>query len=117
MQRLGHPMIVTDGLRTAAQQRALFAQGRTRPGAIVTNADGDFKRSNHQPRLTGPYAGFGCAADLTFLDADGRPSWAITHPWAIYGEQARALGLVWGGDWRSFKDRPHVELPQENSNA
>jgi len=26
------------------------------------------------------------------------------------GRLARQLGLQWGGDWRSFKDRPHVEL-------
>ena len=29
--------------------------------------------------------------------------------WDELGKQARDLGLTWGGDWTSFKDRPHVQ--------
>jgi peptidoglycan L-alanyl-D-glutamate endopeptidase CwlK len=112
MSALGHPMMVTDGVRTTAQQQALYAQGRTKPGKIVTYADGINRKSNHQAKSDG----YGHAVDCCFLvdlDGDGRndPSWSEKHPWALYGAMARALGLVWGGDWTTLVDRPHVELP------
>jgi peptidoglycan L-alanyl-D-glutamate endopeptidase CwlK len=102
MARLGHPMVVTDGLRTIQQQQDLYAQGRTRPGKIVTQCDGVVNKSNHQS---------GRAVDCTFL-LDGRPHWPEKAPWRLYGEIAKALGFAWGGDWPSRKiDRPHIELP------
>ena len=112
MLSLKFPMMVTDGLRTQAQQQALYAQGRTKPGKIVTYADGIVKKSNHQAKGDG----YGHAVDCCFLidvDGDGPddPSWSEQHPWALYGAMARALGLAWGGDWTTLVDRPHVELP------
>lgn len=108
MNELGFHMIVTDGVRTTAQQQALFAQGRSQPGVIVTNADGIVKKSNHQPRADG----LGRAVDMCFLDAAGQPSWdAKRFPFRLYGEMAKALGCVWGGDWVSIHDLPHIELP------
>jgi peptidoglycan LD-endopeptidase CwlK len=38
---------ITYGVRTVAQQQALYAQGRTAPGSIVTWVDGVKKKSNH----------------------------------------------------------------------
>jgi len=106
MRALGFPMRVTDGVRTLQQQQALFAQGRTKPGKIVTRADGIINRSNHQTHDDGA----GHAVDCTFLGPDGRPRWSDDDPWPLYGAMARALGLKWGGDWQT-PDRPHVELP------
>lgn len=106
MAELGFPMMVTDGVRTQAQQQALYAQGRTAPGKIVTNADGMTRKSNHQPKADG----FGHAVDCCFL-VDGKPSWDATLPWFLYGAMAKALGLTWGGDWKSIIDKPHIELP------
>jgi peptidoglycan L-alanyl-D-glutamate endopeptidase CwlK len=103
---LGFPMIVTDGVRTLADQQALFAKGRTVPGIRVTNVDGVRSRSNHQPHEDG----FGHAVDLTFL-VDGKPSWETSLPWRLYGEMAKALGLKWGGEFTTITDRPHIELP------
>ena len=92
-------MRVTDGARTAAQQAALYAQGRTAPGLIVTAADGTAgTKSKHQS---------GTAADCCFLVA-GVPTW--DGPWEEYGTAAEDEGLVWGGRWKK-PDRPHVELP------
>jgi hypothetical protein len=99
-------MMVTDGLRTTAQQQALFAQGRTKPGKIVTKADGLINRSNHQAFADGT----GHAVDCTFLGPNGRPRWIDRDPWAVYGTAAEALGLTWGGRWTT-PDRPHLELP------
>lgn len=104
MSELGHPMMVTDGVRTDDQQKALYAQGRTAPGKIVTNADGVLKRSNHQVHADG----LGHAVDCCFL-VNGKPSWADEHPWRLYGEAAKALGATWGGEFTTIVDRPHIE--------
>lgn len=105
MSTAGHPMMVTDGLRTEAQQRALYAKGRTAPGPKVTNADGTIKKSNHQAKADG----YGHAVDCAFL-VDGRPSWDIRLPWKLYGALVVGQGLVWGGNWKSLVDLPHAEL-------
>lgn len=124
METLGLPMGVTDGVRTTAQQQALYAQGRTKQpdgtwvktGSTVTNCDGVLKPSNHQAKADG----FGHACDLAFindLNADGlvelnEPfTWDAHRAWALYGAMAEAVGLVWGGRWQSIVDLPHVELP------
>lgn len=98
MAILGHPMRVTDGNRTVEQQQALYAQGRTKPGKIVTYADGVVKKSNHQG---------GRAVDCCF---DDPAPYAEKHPWALFGLAAEALGLKWGGRFQKLVDRPHVEL-------
>lgn len=103
---LGFPMLVTDGVRTVMQQQALYAQGRTAPGKIVTYMDGVKRPSNHQPKADG----FGHAVDCAFL-VDGKPSWDAGLPWGLYGAMAKALGLTWGGSWKSIVDKPHIELP------
>jgi peptidoglycan L-alanyl-D-glutamate endopeptidase CwlK len=105
MTALGFPMMVTDGVRSTERQRALYAQGRTAPGAIVTYADGITNKSNHQPHDDG----VGHAVDCCFVVA-GQPSWDARLPWKAYGAAAEALGLRWGGDWQRLHDLPHIEL-------
>lgn len=115
MHQLGFQMIVTDGVRTDAEQWVLWQQGRetlgpdvapSRPlGRTVTNADGVKTRSNHQRHVDG----WGHAVDMTFL-VDGKASWADTLPWRLYAEAAKSQGLKAGADW-SMPDRPHIELP------
>ena len=102
----GHGATVTQSVRTTAQQQALYAQGRTAPGKIVTNADGVIHRSNHQVHADG----FGHAVDVAFLDEQGQPTWSDSSPWNLLGEMATALGLTWGGHWKTLKDYPHLEL-------
>lgn len=106
MAALGHPIVPTQGLRSEDEQQKLFAQGRTAPGHIVTNADGILRKSNHQAQADG----WGHAVDFAFLDADGKPSWDLAHPWHVYGALAKFYGLKWGGDWNRLKDYPHLEL-------
>lgn len=109
MSSLSHPMFVVMGVRTAAQQQALYAQGRTLPGKIVTMLDGVKKPSNHQPHADG----YGHAVDCAFECVD---PFGETQPWLLYGttceELAHAQGLtvVWGGRWHVPVDRPHIEL-------
>ena len=109
MALAGHPMKVTNGVRTQSQQQAIYAQGRTLPGPVVTHCNGLTTRSNHQPHNDG----FGHAVDVTFVNDRGRPVWKDTDPWNLYGTYVRAHGLQWGGDWR-HPDRPHAELPDES---
>ena len=106
MEALGFPMVVTDGFRTLERQQELYAQGRTKPGNIVTNADGIRVKSNHQAKEDG----FGHAVDCAFLVL-GKPNWSDSLPWTLYGAIAVHLGLEWGGNWQSIKDRPHIQLP------
>jgi hypothetical protein len=53
------------------------------------------------------------AADIV----DKRLLWTVpqAHPfWRILGRLAKAQGLVWGGDWKSFPDLAHLQaLPNE----
>lgn len=90
---------VTQGLRTFAEQDALYAKGRTKPGPIVTQARGG--QSNHN---------YGLAVDLCPF-VDGKPDWnAPFRLWLLIGNAARLYGLEWGGNWKKFLDKPHVQL-------
>lgn len=99
LEAFGTPMVITDGKRSLAQQQALYAQGRTAPGHIVTNADGIVHPSAHQ---------LGRAVDCCFL-VDGKPSWDARLPWKCYGALVEAVGLRWGGEFKMI-DCPHAEL-------
>ncbi|HEX8709517.1 MAG TPA: peptidoglycan-binding protein [Pyrinomonadaceae bacterium] len=90
---------VVQGLRTFAEQDALYAQGRTKPGQIVTRARGG--QSNHN---------YGLAVDVVPY-TDGKPNWnAPNSVWVLIGTEAEKLGLQWGGSWKKFIDRPHIQL-------
>lgn len=96
----GVPIVITQGLRTIAEQNELYAQGRTKPGKIVTNARGGY--SNHN---------FGVAIDFVLLMPDGKSvSWEINDNWMTVVRIAKELGFDWGGDWLKFKDYPHLEM-------
>lgn len=98
------PMFVVEGVRTVRQQQALYAIGRTLPGSKVTDKDGVHHKSNHQPHQDG----LGYAVDCAWT---GPYPFDLRHPWASYGASSQALGLVWGGSWKTLVDLPHVELP------
>ncbi|MDH6373509.1 peptidoglycan L-alanyl-D-glutamate endopeptidase CwlK [Paenibacillus sp. PastF-3] len=104
----GVPILITQGLRTIAEQDALYAQGRTKPGAVVTNARGGYS-----------YHNFGLAVDFALLLPNGSSvSWDMRldgnnnqiADWQEVVKEAKALGFEWGGDWTSFKDYPHFQM-------
>lgn len=97
----GIAMAITSGTRTYAEQTALYAKGRTAGGAKVTNAKAGY--SNHN---------FGIALDLTLFTEGGVPTWD-SPLYKTAGVIGRDMGLVWGGDWRGFKDEPHFEVPRK----
>jgi peptidoglycan LD-endopeptidase CwlK len=88
---------IISGTRTYKEQAALFALGRTRPGKIVTNASAG--RSNHN---------FGIAWDVGLFKGNDYLQEAPLYD--AVGAIGRGLGLEWGGDWRSFVDKPHFQL-------
>ena len=101
---------VTSGARTTEEQKALYAQGRTKPGGIVTNADGVKNKSNHQSKSDG----FGHAVDICPY-VNGKLDWNTSKNFKIVAEHicdvAESLGIniAWGGNWK-FTDLPHFEL-------
>lgn len=106
MAILGHPMFVVEGVRSLERQRALYAQGRTAPGPIVTYVDGVRIRGPHQVQADG----LGHAGDLAFQGPD---PWGAAHPWNVYGALVEWHGLRWGGGWKAFRDCPHMEVPPD----
>ncbi len=97
---------ITQGLRTFAEQDALYAIGRTKPGKKVTNAQAG--KSIHN---------FGFAVDICMIIDKKVASWDTTKDWdndqvadwfecvKIFAKQ----GWEWGGNWKTFKDLPHFD--------
>lgn len=91
---------ITEGYRSHARQNELYAQGRTKPGKIVTNA-----------RAGQSYHNYGLAVDYVLLSPDGKKAlWQVNSDWRRVAAIAKSLGFEWGGDWQSFKDYPHLQM-------
>jgi peptidoglycan L-alanyl-D-glutamate endopeptidase CwlK len=88
---------VISGLRSYAEQDALYAQGRTKPGNKVTNARGGY--SNHN---------FGIAFDVGVFE--GTRYMGESPKYKAVGVLGQELGLEWGGNWTSIVDQPHFQL-------
>ena len=88
---------VISGLRTYDEQNDLYAQGRTKPGRIVTNARGGF--SNHN---------FGIAFDVGVFE--GSQYLDESPKYKAVGVLGTDLGLEWGGNWKTIQDEPHFQL-------
>ena len=96
-------MCVYQGLRTAAQQNALYAQGRTLPGNIVTDAKAGY--SNHN---------YGLAVDIVpYVNGTSGPlNWNVpSQQFKTMIQTLKAQGLVYGGDWIHFPDDDHFQMP------
>lgn len=94
-------IIVTCGYRSAKEQDELYAQGRSKKGNIVTNAKGGYSQHN-----------WGIAFDIAMnhdVDGDKKVSDDIWNEkgFLAVSKLAKKVGLGWGGDWTSIKDRPH----------
>ena len=87
--------------RSIEEQNELYAQGRTKPGNIVTNAKGTDYGSHHQ---------WGTAFDFYRNDGSGAYNTSGNF-FKRVGELGKSLGLEWGGDWTSPVDQPHFQLP------
>lgn len=86
---------VIEGRRTVARQKELFAKGATKT-----------MRSRHI---------HGFAVDIApYVGGNIRWDWPLFDHIEIAMKEAARLEnvpITWGGDWKSFKDGPHWELP------
>ena len=86
---------VIEGLRTQARQKQLYLKGATKT-----------MRSRHLD---------GHAVDIApYVDGKIRWDWPLFYPLADAMKAAALqveVPVEWGGDWRSFKDGPHWQLP------
>ena len=86
--------IITEGMRTKERQRELFAKGLSKT-----------MNSRHLVGLAVDFA--------PLIDGDVTWKWSAFKPVADAFKQAAAelkTLIVWGGDWKQFKDGPHIEL-------
>lgn len=104
-------LYVSEGYRSDDRQNALYAQGRTNPGAVVTNAQAGQSAHN-----------FGLAVDIYPADEDGSFNPQATS--AVFNSRVQTLsdsmksigGVTWGGDFTSLQDRPHYEITDWQNN-
>lgn len=96
----------THVLRSFKEQTELYAQGRTKPGKIVTNAKAGYS-----------YHNYGLAVDICLI-IDGKSAvWDTKTDFDIDGiadwmeivRIFKAHGWEWGGDWKRFPDLPHFQ--------
>jgi peptidoglycan L-alanyl-D-glutamate endopeptidase CwlK len=89
------PFTVLEGMRTLARQKELVAKGASKT-----------MNSRH---LTGH------AVDIApLLGGKVAWDWPLYHKLAPIVKAAAAaegVKIEWGGDWRTFKDGPHWQLP------
>jgi peptidoglycan L-alanyl-D-glutamate endopeptidase CwlK len=90
---------ITSGFRSFEEQDALYAQGRTTPGNIVTNARGGQSFHNHR---------------VSFDIVDRKKGYKLTNKdWSILGsiwDYITDGKGEWGGNWKSFVDKPHFQI-------
>lgn len=99
----GINVVVASGYRSIAEQNALYAQGRTKGGGIVTNAPGGYSFHN-----------YGLAVDVVPLDSKGQPNWNLGKAiWDKIGAAGKKQGLEWGD--RGYTDLPHFQLRAGNT--
>ena len=91
----GLNVLITQTVRDNEYQAYLYAQGRTRPGAIVTNSK------------TTTFHGKGLAID--FCENRKGHEYDDVNFFKNVATIAKHIGFSWGGDWTNFIDRPHLQ--------
>lgn len=89
----GVDILITSTYRSSADQDAIYAQGRTKPGPIVTQAKGG--QSFHNFKVA-----FDCVPLI-----GGKPNW--NSPYTVTAAEAAIIGLEHGD--RGYVDLPHFQ--------
>jgi peptidoglycan L-alanyl-D-glutamate endopeptidase CwlK len=90
---------ILDGLRTEAEQAHNLATGAS--------------KTQHSRHLTGHAIDFGVYVEGIYVNGDTPAEYKFYERVAdAFKAAALELGvlIVWGGDWKSFKDGGHIEL-------
>jgi peptidoglycan L-alanyl-D-glutamate endopeptidase CwlK len=98
----GITLLVYCTYRDNESQDALYAQGRTTKGAIVTKVKGGMSFHNYR-----------IAFDAVPL-INGKEQWDNVTLWKRVGAVAEQAGLNWGGSWQGFVDKPHFQNTKFN---
>lgn len=97
----GLDVTILIAFRSWDEQDYQYTQGRTRPGAIITNAMGGDS-----------YHNWGLAFDAAPL-VNGVVDWNATALFNRMGRYGQQVGLEWGGDWTTYEidfvDLPHFQ--------
>ncbi len=93
----GIDVLITSTQRDDEAQAALYAQGRTMPGKIVTNAKAGQSWHN-----------WACAFDFVPI-INGKAQWNDIKTFERCGEIAESVGLEWAGRWTRFKELAHCQ--------
>lgn len=102
-KKQGFKIIVSRGFRTAEEQNEFYAQGRTKPGDIITMVQGGSSFHN-----------FGVAFDIRPVVQEGEEE-KKKELYQKAGPIGMALGLEWGGTWTEFLDLPHFQYTGDYS--
>lgn len=94
---MGMQIRIISGFRTYEEQAALYAQGRSAPGRVITNARPGY--SNHN---------FGIAFDVGVFE--GKRYLGESPKYKAVGALGMDIGLDWGGSWKTRVDEPHFQL-------
>ncbi|RAW16231.1 M15 family peptidase [Paenibacillus taichungensis] len=105
--RRGIEVVITHDFRSIDEQDALYNQGRSIAGNIVTNAKGGES-----------YHNYGLAIDFALRTPEGDVVWDMERDdngngkadWLEVVDLAKELGFTWGGDWANFPDYPHLQM-------
>lgn len=96
---VGYEVLIYSTYRDIEAQNAIYAQGRTTKGVIVTNAKGG--QSFHNYRV---------AFDFVPM-VHGKPLWNDSLAYAKCGKVGEALGLEWAGRWTGkLKETAHMQF-------
>lgn len=87
---------IAQGFRTMQEQADLYEQGRSKSGKKVTNA-----------KAGQSYHNYGLAVDFVIIES-GKAIWNHKYN-SLVVQEFKAAGFVWGGDFKSIKDKPHFE--------
>ena len=93
----GLNVLITNTVRDKEYQEYLYAQGRTRPGSIVTNG--------RTPTFHADTAGLA----FDFCKNVKGHEYDDTEFFKKAAAIAKEIGFSWGGDWKSFPDMPHIQ--------
>jgi peptidoglycan L-alanyl-D-glutamate endopeptidase CwlK len=113
--------MLTSVHRSAAEQMALYAQGRRTLAEVnvlrriaglpnigaaeaakrVTNAPSGSSPHNYLPAL---------AFDVAFRRENGTLDWSLIHFQRFAPYVTKHAEVEWGGSWATFKDNPHFQL-------
>ncbi|WFD12166.1 M15 family metallopeptidase [Tepidibacter hydrothermalis] len=96
-KKQGIDVLIYSTFRSKEEQDKLYSQGRTASGEKVTNAKGGYS-----------YHNYGLAFDCVPI-INKKAQWNRTDLYDVMGKIGKSIGLEWGGDFKSIKDRPHFQ--------